>query len=656
MVKMEQVGSCGSNGSDGGSATGNKTNPIRVGFYDIERTIGRGNFAVVKLAKHRITKTEVAIKIVDKSQLDEGNLRKLYREVQILKMLRHDNIIRLYQVMETKDMLYLVSEYARQGEIFEYIARQGRMSETMARRKFWQIISAVEYCHQRQIVHRDLKAENLLLDAQGNVKIADFGFSNFWSAGRHLETWCGSPPYAAPEVFLGQKYTGPEVDIWSLGVVLYVLVCGALPFDGATLQALRDRVLSGRFRIPYFLSADCESLIRKMLVVDPTKRCGLQQVKRHRWMLTEAPCIQEESVFLEGAIRNEPDEAVNEQILRLMQSLGVDPVKTKESVLHQRYDHHAAIYYLLLERRMHLSATGELPQSSQSKQRRSVIEMTATASDQPVLPVTSASRRPPLWTHSPPLRDSACGDSVDSERGSVGGSLLSPLMESIPPLPAKVVKSNTYSVDEGVEDWSESCPSPMGSAGSTFETAIAGVSTLESHQQTTEQQQRLQGLELPALFHEGRRASDGLMCQPAGTAQIPTSPRRITAPEGSSSGGGGAMMLAETHREHKALCLQFNREEQSKLVQKQQQQQRTRPVLRQVSYKLAQQQPVQLGTPVSAQCHPIAEAEGSLEVSPDHDPDDPKMTAMMMKTTSELDEWCRLPSSLAACNLSPTPP
>lgn len=398
-----------------------------------------------------------------------------------------------------------------------------------------------------------------------------------------------------------------------------------------------------------------------MLVVDPVKRCGLQQVKRHRWMLIEAPAIQEESVIMEGATGNEPDEAVNEQILRLMQSLGVDPVKTKESVLHQRYDHHAAIYYLLLERRIHLSATGELPQSSQTKQRRSIVETTATAPDQPVLPVAGASRRPPLWTHSPPLRDSACGDSVDSERGSVGGSLLSPLMESTPPMSVKTVKSNTYSVDEGVEDWSESGQSPMGSAGSTFETLIGDGLAVESHQQPNEQQQqqqRLQGLELPALFHEGRRASDGLMCQQAGAVQMPASPRRTTAPEGSSS-GGGVMLLSETHREHKALCLQFSRDEGSKLIHKQQQQQtqqRARPVLRQVSYKLAQQQPVQLGTPVSAQCHPIAEAEGSLEVSPDHDPDDPKMTAMMMKTTSELDEWCRLPSSLAACDLSPTPP
>ncbi|KAJ2951831.1 hypothetical protein O0L34_g13994 [Tuta absoluta] len=128
------------------------------------------------------------------------------------------------------------------------------MAEQAARKKFWQILSAVEYCHERRIVHRDLKAENLLLDANMNIKIADFGFSNYYAQGELLATWCGSPPYAAPEVFEGKRYTGPEIDIWSLGVVLYVLVCGALPFDGSTLQSLRDRVLSGRFRIPYFMS------------------------------------------------------------------------------------------------------------------------------------------------------------------------------------------------------------------------------------------------------------------------------------------------------------------------------------------------------------------------------------------------------------------
>ncbi|XP_008474184.1 5'-AMP-activated serine/threonine-protein kinase catalytic subunit alpha [Diaphorina citri] len=340
----------------------NKKAPIRVGFYDIERTIGKGNFAVVKLARHRITKTEVAIKIIDKSQLDPVNLQKVYREVEIMKQLDHPHIIKLFQVMETKSMIYIVSEYANQGEIFDYIARYGRMNENAARRKFWQILSAVEYCHNRRVVHRDLKAENLLMDSNLDIKLADFGFSNYYVPGQKLATWCGSPPYAAPEVFEGKKYCGPEIDIWSLGVVLYVLVCGALPFDGSTLNSLRDRVLSGRFRIPYFMSTECESLIRKMLVREPTKRYCIEQIKRHRWMAEETPRLLPPINIL-GEVKNEP----NEQILRLMNSLGIDAAKTKESLKFRCYDHHAAIYYLLLERLRQqrylppLSSSQELP-------------------------------------------------------------------------------------------------------------------------------------------------------------------------------------------------------------------------------------------------------------------------------------------------------
>lgn len=340
-----------------------KTSAIRVGFYDIERTIGKGNFAIVKLARHRITKTEVAIKIIDKSKLDAGNLQKVYREVDIMKRLDHPHIIKLFQVMETKNMIYLVSEYASQGEIFDYIARYGRMTEDQARNKFWQILSAVEYCHNRKIVHRDLKAENLLLDSNNNIKIADFGFSNYYTVGGQLSTWCGSPPYAAPEVFEGKKYVGPEIDIWSLGVVLYVLVCGALPFDGCSLQALRDRVLSGRFRIPYFMSSDCESLIRKMLVLEPNKRYSIHQIKKHPWMLLGTPPTLPPTISVSNT---QP----NEQILRLMQSLGIDSSKTRESIRLGNYDQHAAIYYLLLDKLRSQLVGGESQTGVRDVQRR----------------------------------------------------------------------------------------------------------------------------------------------------------------------------------------------------------------------------------------------------------------------------------------------
>ncbi|XP_060090177.1 serine/threonine-protein kinase SIK1 isoform X2 [Heteronotia binoei] len=293
--------------------TSNQTQqrPLRVGFYDIERTLGKGNFAVVKLARHRVTKT---------------------------------------QVMETKDMLYIVTEFAKNGEMFDHLTSHGHLSENEARKKFWQILSAVEYCHSHHIVHRDLKTENLLLDASMNIKLADFGFGNFYKSGEPLSTWCGSPPYAAPEIFEGKEYEGPHLDIWSLGVVLYVLVCGSLPFDGPNLPTLRQRVLEGRFRIPYFMSQDCETLIRRMLVVDPTKRITIAQIKQHKWMQADPSLQQQQCLSFSMQNYNSNLGDYNEQVLGIMHSLGIDRQRTVESLQNSSYNHFAAIYYLLLER------------------------------------------------------------------------------------------------------------------------------------------------------------------------------------------------------------------------------------------------------------------------------------------------------------------
>ncbi|XP_068127141.1 serine/threonine-protein kinase SIK1 [Hyperolius riggenbachi] len=314
--------------------------PLRVGFYDIEGTLGKGNFAVVKLARHRVTNTQVAIKIIDKTRLDRTNLEKIYREVQIMKRLRHPNVIRLYQVMETRDMIYIVTEYAKNGELFDYLTERGRLTEDEARLKFLQILTAVEYCHSQNVVHRDLKTENLLLGEDMCVKLADFGFGNFYMDGRPLNTWCGSPPYAAPEVFQGKEYEGPLLDVWSLGVVLYVLLCGSFPFDGPSLPVLRQRVLEGRFRIPFYMSEDCESLLRKMLAVDPAKRLNIAQIKQHRWLQGTQLPVPDPVPSTEPSL----------QVLAIMQSLGIDRERTVQALQNDTNDHYAAIYYLLVER------------------------------------------------------------------------------------------------------------------------------------------------------------------------------------------------------------------------------------------------------------------------------------------------------------------
>ncbi|KAL7380378.1 hypothetical protein ABVT39_016830 [Epinephelus coioides] len=312
-----------------------------VGNYRLLKTIGKGNFAKVKLARHILTGREVAIKIIDKTQLNPNSLQKLFREVRIMKILNHPNIVKLFEVIETERTLYLVMEYASGGEVFDYLVAHGRMKEKEARSKFRQIVSAVQYCHQKHIVHRDLKAENLLLDADMNIKIADFGFSNEFTMGNKLDTFCGSPPYAAPELFQGKKYDGPEVDVWSLGVILYTLVSGSLPFDGQNLKELRERVLRGKYRIPFYMSTDCENLLKRFLVLNPAKRGTLEQIMKDRWI---------NAGFEEDELKpyTEPELDITDQKrIDVMVGMGYNLDEIQDSLAKMKYDEITATYLLL---------------------------------------------------------------------------------------------------------------------------------------------------------------------------------------------------------------------------------------------------------------------------------------------------------------------
>ncbi|XP_032882983.1 MAP/microtubule affinity-regulating kinase 3 isoform X10 [Amblyraja radiata] len=258
-----------------------------------------------------------------------------------MKCLNHSNIVKLFEVIETEKTLYLVMEYASGGEVFDYLVAHGRMKEKEARAKFRQIVSAVQYCHQKQIVHRDLKAENLLLDADMNIKIADFGFSNEFTIGNKLDTFCGSPPYAAPELFQGKKYDGPEVDVWSLGVILYTLVSGSLPFDGQNLKELRERVLRGKYRIPFYMSTDCENLLKRFLVLNPSKRGTLEQIMKDRW-INAGHDDDELRPYVEPEL-----DITDSKRIEIMVGMGYSHEEIQESLAKMKYDEITATYLLL---------------------------------------------------------------------------------------------------------------------------------------------------------------------------------------------------------------------------------------------------------------------------------------------------------------------
>ncbi|KAL4656358.1 MAP/microtubule affinity-regulating kinase 3 isoform X5 [Arapaima gigas] len=313
-----------------------------IGNYRLLKTIGKGNFAKVKLARHILTG------------------RELFREVRIMKILNHPNIVKLFEVIETEKTLYLVMEYASGGEVFDYLVAHGRMKEKEARAKFRQIVSAVQYCHQKHIVHRDLKAENLLLDADMNIKIADFGFSNEFTLGNKLDTFCGSPPYAAPELFQGKKYDGPEVDVWSLGVILYTLVSGSLPFDGQNLKELRERVLRGKYRIPFYMSTDCENLLKRFLVLNPAKRGTLEQIMKDRWI--NAGCEDDE---LKPFVEPELD-ITDQKRIDIIVGMGYSREEIQESLSRMKYDEITATYLLLGRKSTELEASDSSSSSNLS--------------------------------------------------------------------------------------------------------------------------------------------------------------------------------------------------------------------------------------------------------------------------------------------------
>ncbi|CAH8300451.1 unnamed protein product [Eruca vesicaria subsp. sativa] len=257
----------------------------RLGKYEVGRTIGEGNFAKVKFARNTETGENVAIKIMAKSTILKNRMvDQIKREISIMKIVRHPNIVRLYEVLASPSKIYIVLEFVTGGELFDRIVHNGRLEESEARKYFQQLIDAIAHCHCKGVYHRDLKPENLLLDNNGNLKVSDFGLSALPQQGVELlRTTCGTPNYAAPEVLNGQGYDGSAADIWSCGVILFVIMAGFLPFSETDLPSLYRKIGAAEFSCPQWFSTDVKSLIHRILDPNPKTRIQIQGIRNDRW-------------------------------------------------------------------------------------------------------------------------------------------------------------------------------------------------------------------------------------------------------------------------------------------------------------------------------------------------------------------------------------
>ncbi|XP_058484979.1 serine/threonine-protein kinase BRSK2-like isoform X9 [Solea solea] len=326
-----------------------------VGPYRLEKTLGKGQTGLVKLGIHCVTCQKVAIKIVNREKLSESVLMKVEREIAILKLIEHPHVLKLHDVYENKKYLYLVLEHVSGGELFDYLVKKGRLTPKEARKFFRQIISALDFCHSHSICHRDLKPENLLLDEKNNIRIADFGMASLQVGDNLLETSCGSPHYACPEVIRGEKYDGRKADAWSCGVILFALLVGALPFDDDNLRNLLEKVKLGVFHMPHFIPPDCQNLLRGMIEVDASKRLTLEQIQKHTWYLAgknepepEQPVPRKVAIRMLASV-----EEIDPDVLESMHSLGCfrDKDKLTKDLLTEDDNQEKMIYFLLLDRK-----------------------------------------------------------------------------------------------------------------------------------------------------------------------------------------------------------------------------------------------------------------------------------------------------------------
>ena len=323
----------------------------KVGNYHLTQQIGKGTFSIVALGIHIPTKHKVAVKILQKSKIqDQTDIERINREIVILKMISHPHLAKLYETITTKNNIYLVMPYISGGDLFDYILEHTKLSEDTAKMLFAQIVSCMEYLNKLNICHRDIKPENILLNNNKDyVTMIDFGLSNFCSYSKLLQSSCGSPCYASPEMIKGEPYNGIISDVWSCGVVLYSMLVGCLPFDDDDLQRLYNKIIKGDFVLPSYLSSEAIDLLKQMLVVDVNKRITVSKIKKHKWM-RDCPCVYRRTYTPHKQVN-----AVDKDIAHVIKAkfFGEDKDVTEKticnSVMKKCCDKYSAFYYLYIE-------------------------------------------------------------------------------------------------------------------------------------------------------------------------------------------------------------------------------------------------------------------------------------------------------------------
>ncbi|KAI4379474.1 hypothetical protein MLD38_005767 [Melastoma candidum] len=267
----------------------------QVGKYQLGRTVGEGTFAKVKFARNSENGESAAIKILAKSTiLRHKMVDQIKREISIMKIVRHPNIVALHEVLASKTKIYIVLEFVAGGALFDKIVHQGRLSEEECRTFFQQLIDAIAHCHSKGVYHRDLKPENLLLDSHERLKVSDFGLSALHQQSDGLlHTTCGTPNYIAPEVLAKQGYIGAAADVWSCGIILFVLMSGYLPFDETDLPTLYKKINDAEFSCPFWFSPGATSLIQKILDPNPKTRIRIDEIRRHPWFQNNYVPVQQ---------------------------------------------------------------------------------------------------------------------------------------------------------------------------------------------------------------------------------------------------------------------------------------------------------------------------------------------------------------------------